>query len=88
MVEVPEFSLKMTNRAELLEGDEFLVESLVIALDLATTAWIIRPTEDQFDSLFLRFSFEDLGDELFTIIEVNFTRDSSGAECPAESIDR
>jgi len=57
----------------------------MIAFDLATTTRIVRPTEDQFDSVFLRFSFEDLSDELFSNIEIDFTRNSSGAKCPAKS---
>jgi hypothetical protein len=60
----------------------------VIAFDLATTAWIVWPAEDQFDTVFLRFRFEDFGDKLFSVIEVNFTRDSSGAERPAKGVDR
>jgi hypothetical protein len=87
MVEIPEFSPEMTNRAELHEGDKFLVERLMISFDLAATSRIVRPAEDQFDTVFLCFSFEDFGDKLFSIIEINFTRDSSGTECPAESID-
>ncbi len=72
---------------EVLEGDEFLEERLVIPFDLATTAWIVRSAEDQFNTVFLRFSFEDFGDELFSIIEVNFTRDSSGTKCPLQGVD-
>ena len=72
---------------ELLEGNEYLVEGLVIAFDLATTTQIVRPTEDQFNSGFLCFIFKDLGDELFLIIEVNFKRNSSGAKSPSKSID-
>ena len=72
---------------EHLEGNEFLVESPMIAFDLATTSRIVRPTEDKFNSMFLRFSFEDFGDELFSIIEIDFTRNSSGAKCPSKSID-
>ena len=73
---------------KLLEGDKFLVESLVIAFDLAATLWVVWSTKDQFDSVFLGFSFEDFGDKLFSIIEINFARDPSGAECPTESINR
>jgi len=77
----------MAYRVELLEGDEFLVESLVISFDLVSTSRVVRPAEDQFDTVFLCFSFEDFGDKLFPIIEVNFTRDSSGAECPLQGVD-
>jgi hypothetical protein len=38
--------------------------------------------------VFLCFSFEDFGNKRFSIIEVNFTRDSSGTERPAKSVDR
>ena len=72
---------------EHLDGDEFLVECPMIAFDLATTTRIVWPTEDQFDSVFLCFIFEDLGNELFSIIEINFTRNSSVAKCPTKSID-
>ena len=77
----------MAKRTKLLEDDKFLVESLVIAFDLATATRIVRPTEDQFDSVFMCFIFEDLGNELFSIIEINFTRNSSVAKCPTKSID-
>ena len=87
LVEVPEFSLEMAEWTELLEGDEFLVECLVIAFDLPATSQVVRPAEDQFDTLVLCFSFKDFEDELFPIIEINLTRDSSCTECPAESID-
>ena len=60
----------------------------MIAFDFATATLIVWPTEDQFDTLFLCFSFEDFRDKLFSIIEVNFTLDSSGAKRPAKSIDR
>ena len=73
---------------EFLKGDKFLVESLVIPLDLPTATRVVRPVEDQFDAVFLCFSFEDFRDELFSIIEVNLTRDSSGSERPAKSVDR
>ena len=72
---------------ELLEGYEFQVESPMIAFDLAATSRIVRTTEDKFNSIFLCFSFEDLDDELFSIIEINFTRNSSVAKCPTKSID-
>ena len=73
---------------EVLEGDEFLIERLVIPFDLATTAGIVRPAEDQFDTVFLCFGFKEFGDELFSIIKVNFTRDSSGTKCPLQGVDR
>jgi hypothetical protein len=76
----------MADRTKIFEGDKFLVESLVIAFDLTATFWVVWSAEDQFDSVFLRFSFEDFGDKLFSIIEVNFTRDSSGAERSAKSV--
>jgi hypothetical protein len=44
--------------------------------------------EDQFDIVFLRFRFEDFGDELFSIIEINFTRNSAVAESPTRKVDR
>ena len=72
---------------EFLKGDEFLVERLVISFNLTATSWVVRPAGDQFYIVFLCFSFEEFGDELFPIIEINLTRDSSGTECPAESID-
>ena len=72
---------------EFLRGDEFLVERLVISFDLPAASRVIRPAEDEFDIVFLCFSFEDFGDELFPIVEINLTRDSSGTECPAENID-
>jgi hypothetical protein len=72
---------------EFLKGDEFLVERLVISFDLPATSRVARPAEDQFDIMFLCFSFEEFGDELFSIIEINLTRDSSGTGCPVESID-
>ena len=88
MVEVPEFSPEMADRTKLFESYKFLVESLVITFDLAATFWVVWSAKDQFDSVFLCFSFENFGDKLFSIIDINFTWDSSGAECPAESIDR
>ena len=88
VVKVPELSSEMAEWTELFERDEFLVESLVIAFDLTTATWIVWPTEDQFDTEFLSFRFEHFGDKLFSIIEIDFTRNSSGAECPSESIDR
>jgi hypothetical protein len=45
-----------------------------MAFDLASTTRIVRAAEDQFDSVFLHFNFEDPGDELFSVIEINFTR--------------
>ena len=59
----------------------------MIPFDLTATTWVVWPAEDQFDTVFLHFSFEALGDELFSIIDVNFTRDSSGAECPLQGVD-
>jgi hypothetical protein len=59
----------------------------VIAFDLATTMLIVRPFEEQFDYGFLWFSFENLGDKLVSIIEVNFTWDSSEAEYPMKRVD-
>jgi hypothetical protein len=53
---------------ELFEGDEFLIESLVIPLDLPTATRVVWSAEDQFDSVFFCFSFEDFGDKLFSII--------------------
>jgi len=50
-----------------LEGDEFLVKCLVIAFDLAATFRVVWSAEDQFDPIFLCFSFEDFGDKLFPI---------------------
>jgi hypothetical protein len=63
LVEVPEFTFEVAQRVEHLRSDELLVKSLVIVFDLATTPRIIRAAEDQFDFVFLRFSFEDIGDE-------------------------
>jgi hypothetical protein len=59
---------------ESLEGDKFLVEQLMISFDLASISRIVLPAEDQFDTVFRCFSFEDLGDELFSIIEINSRR--------------
>jgi hypothetical protein len=70
-----------------LETDKFLVKRLVIAFDLATTPRVVRPAEDQFDPVFLCFSFENIGYKLFSIIEIDFMRNPSGAECLAKSID-
>jgi hypothetical protein len=41
MVEVPEFSLEVTDRAELLESDMFPEKCLVITFNLASAAWVI-----------------------------------------------
>ena len=73
---------------ELLEGYEFLIESLVIAFDLATTTRIVWPAENQVDPVFMRFSFKTLGDESFSFIDINFTWDSFETECPVKSVYR
>jgi hypothetical protein len=82
MVGVPEFTFELAHRMKSLEGDEFPVECFVIVANLTSSAWVIGSAEDQFDTVFLRFCFEQFRDELFTIIEINFTRDSSDSECP------
>ena len=71
-----------------LEGDKFLVKCLVIAFDLAATFRVVRPAENQFDPVFMCFSFEDFEDKLFSIIEIDFTRKLSVAECPVKSVNR
>jgi hypothetical protein len=43
----------------------------VIPFDLAVSTWVIGPAEDQFDTVFLCFSFEDFRDELFPVIDMN-----------------
>ena len=60
----------------------------MIAFDLTATFRVVRSAEDQFDPVFLPLSFEDFGDKLFSIIEIDFTWDSSDAECPAKSVNR
>ena len=59
----------------------------MIAFDLTATFRVVRSAEDQLDPIFMCFSFEDFGDKLFSIIEIDFTRDSSDSECPAKSVD-
>lgn|GEM_PF-3906479 len=58
MVEVPEFSFKVTQGTKLLEGDEFPVKGLVISFYLAAAARVIRSSEDEFNAMLLCFSFE------------------------------
>jgi len=60
----------------------------MIAFDLTATFRVARSTEYQFYSVFLCFSFEDLGDKLFSIIKIDFTWDPSRAECPTKSVNR
>jgi hypothetical protein len=64
------------------------VESLGISFNFPAAARVIRPAKDEFDTMDLCFSFECFWTNCFPIIEVNFTRDSSGTECPLESVDR
>jgi len=88
MVEVPEFTLEMAQLMKIFEGDKFPVKGFVMAFNLAPATQVIGSPEDRFDTVFLRFRFEDFSDKLFCIIEINFTRESSGAEGPAKSVDR
>ena len=67
---------------ELLEGDEFPVESLVILFDLTPATRVVWSAEDQFDGVFLSFRFERFGYKLFSIIDVDLYWDSAGTECP------
>jgi len=69
------------------KDDEFPVESLVISFYLAAAARMIRFAEDEFDTVLFCFSFKQLRDELFPIIEIDFPRDPAFSECPLESID-
>jgi hypothetical protein len=46
MVEVPEFSLEVTDRAELLESDMFPEKCLVTTFNLASAAWVICPAKN------------------------------------------
>lgn len=58
MIEVPEFTSEMTEGPELLEGDEFPVESLVVSFNFPAAERVIRPAEDEFDIVLLCFRFE------------------------------
>jgi len=49
----------------------------VVALDLTSSSWMIRPTEDEFDAISGELGFEFLGDELFTVVEIHLSWDSS-----------
>jgi len=77
----------MTQGMEFLEDDKFPVECLVVSFDLTPATGMIGPAEDQFDTVFLSFSFEQFRDELFTIIDVDLSGDSAGTECPLQGID-
>lgn len=48
----------MTEGPELLEGDEFPVESLVVSFNFPAAERVIRPAEDEFDIVLLCFRFE------------------------------
>ncbi len=84
---VPEFSSEMAEGLELFKGDELSVECFVIALDFATSSRIVRFAEDEFDSEAFRFGFEQFGDELFAIVEIDFTRNASFAKSPLQCVD-
>jgi len=76
----------MTERTEFLEGNEFPVERLVIQFDLTSATRVVWPAEDQFDTVFLSFSFEHFGDELFSIIDIDLSRDPTITECSLQGI--
>ena len=60
----------------------------MISFDLAAVARMIRFAEDEFNAVFFGFSFEQLRDKLFCVIEIDFPRNPTFSECPLESIDR
>lgn len=59
----------------------------MISFNLAAAARVIRFSKDEFDAVFFGFSFEQLRDELFPIIEINLSWDPTFSESPLESID-
>jgi hypothetical protein len=59
----------------------------VISFNLAAAARVIRFSKDEFDAVFFGFSFEQLRDELFPIIEINLSWDPTFSESPLESVD-
>ncbi len=48
----------MAEGVELLESDKFPVEDLMISFNLTSSMWMIGTAEDQFDTVFLSFCFE------------------------------
>lgn len=58
MIEVSEFTSEMIERPELLKGDEFPEENLVVSFDFPAAARMIRLAEDEFDTMVLSFSYE------------------------------
>ena len=60
----------------------------MISFDLAAAARVIRFTEDEFNTVFFGFSFEQRRDKLFPIIEINLSGHPTFSESPLESVDR
>jgi hypothetical protein len=71
---------------EIFEGNEFPVERLVIPFDLTSAKRVVWPAEDKFDTVFLSFGFEHFGDELFSIIDIDLSRDPTIMECLLQGI--
>ena len=70
-----------------LKGDEFPIECLVISFNFAAAARVIRFSKDEFDAVFFSFSFKQLRDKLFRVVEINLSWDPAFSESPLKSID-
>ena len=60
----------------------------MISFDPAAAAGMIPFAEDEFIAMLFGFSFEQLRDKLFRVIEINFPGNPDFLESPPESIDR
>ena len=59
----------------------------MIAFYLASSSWVVRFAVDEFDTMFLCLGFEELGYELFAVVQIDAFRDSASVQSPPQRVD-
>ena len=82
-VEPPQLEAEVRQRRERDLRYQLAVQRLVVCFDFASTAWMVRLTENQFRAFDLCNLFlEVLGDKLFAVVQIHLARQAAAPQRP------